>query len=579
MRRYNSAVLRFHYLFPGFGARAGPSGPDPPDSGCVTMTRARLEVFDPTGAIRIMPIEDDRFTIGRSHGNSLSLSSAEISRVHAEIVKDKNHYILRDLGSRAGTFVNDETVTEQMLEHDDRIRIGQHSDLRFLLKDTSETATPDPVWAAVEPVVVGDLRQTATLLAGLRALGTAKVLDQVLAMVIDYAITLSGAERGFIMLVNPAGALEFTLGRGPKQATLSGDTFKTSRKIPEQVFATAESQLVADLHDELFAEAHEGTIELGIRTVYCVPLKLVRYVEHEGDGDGDDVRAIGVLYLDSREKGRLRSPVIQHGLETLAAEAAVAIENARLYRESQEKTRLERELHTAYQFQQGLLPTAPPSHGYFSAAAEMVPCLSIGGDFFDYVDLDGTFGFVLGDVAGKGAAAGLLGARVQEIFAFRAPGTDPATTIATINATMVKKGLEGRFVTLFYGILSPGGELTYCNAGHNPPLLISKHGVRRLATGGLIVGLFEEATYEQEVVTLSPGDTLVTFSDGVTEASNGDGIEFGDERILERVQASPSAIEPGELVAQVIAAVREFTVGEPQGDDITVLVVRYRGGV
>ena len=178
-----------------------------------------------------------------------SLSSAEISRLHAEIIKEEDRYILRDLGSRTGTFVNDETVIEHTLGHDDRIRIGRHSDLRFLLKDSSETATRATTSA------VGDLRQTATLLEGLRALGTAKVLDQVLVMVIDYAITLSGTERGFIMLVNPAGALEFTLGRGPKQATLSCDTFKTSRKIPEQVFATAEPQLVADLYDEMFAEA------------------------------------------------------------------------------------------------------------------------------------------------------------------------------------------------------------------------------------------------------------------------------------------------------------------------------------
>ena len=535
------------------------------------MTGARLEVSDPTGRTRIVPIEHDRFTIGRSHGNSLSLNSAEISRLHAEIVKEEDRYILRDLGSRAGTFVNDETVTEHTLGHDDRIRIGRHSDLRFLLRETSETTTRTTTSA------VGDLRQTATLLEGLRALGTAKVLDQVLVMVIDYAITLSGAERGFIMLVDTAGTLEFTLGRGPRQTTLSGDTFKTSRKIPEQVFATTEPQLVPDLHDEMFAEAHEGTIQLGIRTVYCVPLKLVRYVERADDSDV--ARAIGVLYLDSREKGSLRSQTIQDGLETLAAEAAVAIENARLYRESQDKARLERELHTAYEFQQGLLPTAPPSHDYFSAAAQMVPCLSIGGDFYDYLDLDGSFGFVLGDVAGKGAAAGLLGARVQEIFSFRAPGADPATTIATINGTMVKKGLDARFVTLFYGILSPGGDLTYCNAGHNPPLLIGKSGVRRLTTGGLIVGLFDEATYEQEVVTLSPGDTLVTFSDGVSEASNAQGTEFGDERILECVQASPSGIEPAELVELVMAAVRDFTVGEAQGDDITVLVVRYRGGV
>jgi len=342
------------------------------------------------------------------------------------------------------------------------------------------------------------------------------------------------------------------------------------------VFATAEPQLVADLHDEMFAQAHEHTMSLGIRTVYCVPLKLVRYVEHAVDAE--DARSIGVLYLDSREKGSLSSRAIQLGLETLAAEAAVAIENARLYRESQEKARLERELQTASEFQQGLLPTAPPTHDYFSAAAEMVPCLSIGGDFFDYLDLDGNFGFVLGDVAGKGAAAGLLGARVQEIFAMRAPGSDPAPTLATINTAMVKKGLEARFVTIFYGILTPDGELTYCNAGHNPPLLVGKNEVRRLTTGGLIVGLFEEAEYEQEVVTMSPGDTLIIFSDGVSEATNAEGTEFGDERLLECVQACGSNIEPRGLVEQVLASVREFTVGEPQSDDITVLVVRYRGG-
>ena len=433
------------------------------------MTGARLEVSDPTGRTRIVPIEHDRFTIGRSHGNSLSLNSAEISRLHAEIVKEEDRYILRDLGSRAGTFVNDETVIEYTLGHDDRIRIGRHSDLRFLLRETSETTTRATTSA------VGDLRQTATLLEGLRALGTAKVLDQVLVMVIDYAITLSGAERGFIMLVNTAGTLEFTLWRGPRQTTLSGDTFKTSRKIPEQVFATTEPQLVPDLHDEMFAEGprrhhparHPDCL---LRPPEARPVCRARGRQRRR---ACHRRALsGQSGKGNRSAPRRSKTASRHWRR----KPRVAIENARLYRESQDKARLERELHTAYEFQQGLLPTAPPSHNYFSAAAEMVPCLSIGGDFYDYLDLDSSFGFVLGDVAGKGTAAGLLGARVQEIFAFRAPGADPATTIATINGTMVKKGLGARFVTLFYGILSPGGDLTYCNAGHNPPLLIGKNG-------------------------------------------------------------------------------------------------------
>ncbi len=542
------------------------------------MTGARLEITDQTGQTRVLPLDDDRLTIGRSHGNTLVLDGAQISRRHAEIVNEGDRFVLRDLGSRAGIFVNDETVgDEHTLGHGDQIRIGRHTNLRFRVGDAPVSSVH------ATSTAVGDLRQTATLLEGLRALGTATVLDQVLAMVIDYAITLSGAERGFIMLVTPSGALEFTVGRGRRQATLPGDTFQTSQKIPKQVFGTGEPLLVADLRDELYAGAHEGTVSLGIRTVYCVPLRLVRYIEAEKNqpvdtGNGDSVRRIGVLYLDDRETGSLSSEQTQHGLETLAGEAAVAIENARLYRESQEKSRLDREMLNAYEFQQALLPTAPPASEYFSASAEMVPCLSIGGDFYEYVDLDGSLGFVLGDVSGKGAAAGLLGARVQEIFAHQAPGNDPQSAVAAINQALVRKQLAARFVTLFYGVLSTTGDLTYCNAGHNAPFLIGATGVQRLVTGGLIVGLFPDAEYEQAVVPLRSGDIVVTFSDGVSEALSAEGEEFGDDRLLACVREAPRDLGPDELVEHVMTTVREFTVGEPPNDDITVLVVRFLGG-
>ena len=533
------------------------------------MQGARLEVSDAMGRTQVVPIGDDRVTIGRAQSNVVALDGAEISRWHAEIVKEGDRYMLRDIGSRGGTFVNDESVVEHTLSHGDQIRVGRYSDLQFLIGDT-----PDPVTRATT-AGVRSLRQAATLLDWLGALGTATVLDQLLAMVIDFAITLSGAERGFIMLANPGRGLEFTLGRGARQVTLSGDAFQTSRKIPEQVFATGDPQFVPDLHDEMIAEEHKRTSRFPIRSVHCVPLMLPRYAERAVEVD--DAHPVGVLYLDSPEKGPPSSREIQLGLQTLAAEAAVAIENNRLYSEIQGKERLERDLRKAHEFQQGLLPKAAPTHDYFFAAAAMVPCRSIGGDFFDYLDLAGSFGFAVGDVAGKGAAAALLGARVQEIFSCLA-GDDPAVTMAAINAAMVKKALEARFVAMFYGVLSPGGELTYCNAGHNPPLLISKNGVRRLTTGGLIVGPFDEATYEEEVVTLSPGDTVITFSDGVSEASNMQGTAFGIDRIVECVDAVPSDMEPRQLVQEVLAAVRKFIVGVPQNDDITVLIARYRGG-
>ena len=215
--------------------------------------------------------------------------------------------------------------------------------------------------------------------------------------------------------------------------------------------------------------------------------------------------------------------------------------------------------------------------GYFEAAAAMVPCRSIGGDFYEYLELeDGAFGFTLGDVAGKGAPAGLLGARVQEIFAAQA-APHPSTTVTRINDVLMRRALESRFVTLLYGVLAPDGQLTYCNAGHNPPLLLGEDSVRRLDKGGTILGLFDDATFEEECVRLRPGDTLIVFSDGISEALNGAGEEFGDVRILDCVSAIPPWTDPRIVIDTLFSRVREFTVGEPQSDDMTTLVVRYRG--
>ena len=531
------------------------------------MPSARLEMIDALGRRRIVGIDRDPFTLGRSHGNSLPLTSAEISREHANIVRNGEDFLLRDRDSRAGTFVNDQPITEATLAHGDRIRIGRQTELTFLIGDavqTNEKTTAS----------VGDFQQVAALLEGLRALGSAKVLDHVLALVIDSAIAITDADRGFLMLLTPEGNLEFKLGRGRDRSTLPGNRFETSRKIPEQVFTSGQPRLVADLLDDALADAHQGTVALGIRNVACVPLKLLQYVEAADDVVED--RRIGVLYLDSRVKGSLRSKSTQLALETLAAEAAVAIENARLYRESQEKARLDQELRTAHEFQQALLPKAAPVKSYFEAAAAMVPCRSIGGDFYEYLELeDGAFGFTLGDVAGKGAPAGLLGARVQEIFAAQA--AHPSITVARINDVLMRRALQARFVTLLYGVLAPDGQLTYCNAGHNPPLLLGDDGVRRLDKGGTILGLFDDATFEEERVRLRPGDTLIVFSDGISEALNGAGEEFGDVRILDCVSAIPPWTEPRIVIDTLFSRVREFTVGEPQSDDMTTLVVRYRG--
>ncbi len=283
------------------------------------------------------------------------------------------------------------------------------------------------------------------------------MLDDVLALVLDSAIEVSGAERGLHHARRRRATSSSSRWRARAAAPrFPGGSFATSRKIPEEVFRTGEPRIVADLLDGDLANVHMGTVALGIRNVLCVPLRLVRYLDR-AEAVGEE-RRIGVLYLDSREKGSLLSNSTRAALETLATEAAVAIENARLYRETMEKARMEQEMRIAAEIQQALLPKAGRSGAYFRAAAASLPCRSIGGDFYDYVDLsDGSFGFALGDVAGKGPPAALLSAMMQGIFAAQAAGSDsPSRTIARVNLALYRRGIESRFVTLMYGSLMRG---------------------------------------------------------------------------------------------------------------------------
>ncbi|MEW5982223.1 MAG: SpoIIE family protein phosphatase [Acidobacteriota bacterium] len=534
------------------------------------MKTARLEVTDATGT-RVVELRGESMSVGRRSESDIKLTGTDVSRDHAEIATNGDGFLVRDRGSRFGTFVNGVQITERELQHGDVIRIGQSGGCQIVFRlDPGAALSPE----RTASTAVGDLRQVATLLEGLRALGSGRVLDDVLAMVIDSAIEVSGAERGFIMLSGRDGSLEFKMGRARGRITLPGRTFETSRKIPEQVFETGEARIVADLLDGDLASAHVGTVALGIRHVMCVPLVLVQYVE-KTEASAEQTR-IGVLYLDSRERGALLSPVTRSALETLATEAAVAIENARLYREAAEKAKLEHELKIAAEIQQGLMPQSHHAGPYYEAAGATVPCRSIGGDFFEYVDLPGgEFGFALGDVSGKGAPAALLTAIVQGMFIVQATAAaGPADTLAQINRGLLRRAVESRFVTMVYGTVRPDGTFAYCNAGHNPPFLVRKNSVERLGIGGLILGLFEHAAYDQGTLTLEPGDTIVVFSDGVSEAENVAGEDYGEDRLTACLETSRGA-SPADMRDRLMASVREFTSGAPQGDDMTVVIVRY----
>ena len=524
------------------------------------------------------------FAIGRRDTNHLQLGGSEVSRDHAEIALEGARYVLRDKKSRFGTFVNGEPVTgEKALAAGDVIRLGRTggAELSFHLGAATQGPPSIPLGVSISagPAAgaIGDLRHVARLLEGLRALGTGRVLDDVLALVLDSAIDVSGAERGFIMLAGDDGALEFKMGRGRGQQPLEGSTFQTSRKIPEEVFETGNARLIADLLDGDLANVHMGTVALGIRHVLCVPLNVVRYVDDATAVGPIGAKRIGVLYLDSRERGALLATSTRGALETLAVEASLAIENARLYRSALEKAKLEQEIRIAAEIQQALLPK--PRHGgrFFETAGTTIPCRSIGGDFFDVIDLAGdVLGFALGDVAGKGPPAALLSALVQGIIAGQTASAEgPSAILARVNAAMIRRAVAARYATMFYAELHADGRLVYGNAGHNPPIVVGPGGLRRLEAGGPPVGLFEDLSYESGEVQLLEGDRVIVFSDGVSEALNAREEEFGDSRIIAVANGHTKDPSAAGLVESLLAEVRTFAGGTAQGDDITALVVAY----
>lgn len=246
--------------------------------------------------------------------------------------------------------------------------------------------------------------------------------------------------------------------------------------------------------------------------------------------------------------------------------------------EAEANAKEEQELRIAGEIQRALQPGRPRVTRAFAAAGAAIACRTIGGDFFDYFDLPGgRLGFVLGDVAGKGPPAALLAAMVQGIFTSSVEDGQPARTIHRVNQVLHQRIVEGRFATAFYAVLSQDGTLVSCNAGNNPPFLLSRDGsIKRLEAGGLPIGPFGEATYDEEKTPLRAGDTLVLYSDGVSDAAGTNDEAFGDERLVACLGPA-CAMEPEQLIEHVLGEVRTFSADKPQFDDITLLVVRYAG--
>ena len=393
-------------------------------------------------------------------------------------------------------------------------------------------------------------------------------LNEVLNLVIDEVIAALRAERGIILLYDDKQQLQVRVARGVDQQTLESPEFEFSRSIVERVAREGEPQLTSDAQDERWLSQRESVISLGLRSVLCVPLQV------KGS-------QIGVIYVDNRLQAGLFMPPDLELLTTIATSAAGAIENARLYEIAVEKGRMERELQMARELQAGFIPRDTPRVPGWEIAARWYPARQVSGDYFDFLQPEpDRLGVVIADVSDKGMPAALFMTLTRSLVrASLADSASPAAGIASANRLLCADASRGMFVTLFYLALDAAtGELTYVNAGHNPPILYRPGAaeMEALTRTGMLLGIEPAATYEEGTTRLAPGDLLLLYTDGVTEAVDPAGEMFGEERLRALIRRGGDR-PADELLDRLTEAVRDFTVEAAPFDDIALVLLKRCG--
>ena len=538
---------------------------------------AALDVFHSSGERTRILLEPLPFRIGRGPENHLILRDSRASRTHAWILLDEHPegqgtYVLEDLESTHGTWVDGSRIHGQTkLENGNAIHFGFEDAYRlvFSRKTTSRNRLVEDL--AENPSASGATSRFARLrsvIAVARTLQTSPAINDVLGAVVDAAIALTGAERGFVLLKS-GGALELRVGQDRLGFPLTEDDLK----VPAPVLLKA----LQERRELLFMNLalQQPNTEFG--NVICAPLIQFRSLNNQQTlalTSQDDT--VGVIYLDSRQQQTALSELNRELLHTLALEASTVLENAKLLDEERQKLLLERELSVAREIQRSLLPKNLPDAGWFCAAGSNIASAQVSGDYFDVRSVSSTaWGAVVADVSGKGVSSALLASLLQGAFLLASELAMPLDTLMSkINAFLSERTKGEKYATLFYATVHQSGDMTWANAGHCAPLLMRTNGqVEELSPTGMPLGLRARADFEVRQERLMPGDTIVAFSDGLTETENSARQAFGS------VLKSSLALAPGrtaqEIHDELVQSFRRFVGDATPQDDVTVLVIQY----
>ncbi len=550
---------------------------------------AALLVLAPSGQRSRVTLDTLPFSIGRQSGNSLVLRDNRTSRNHCRIIFENSAYAIEDLNSRHGIWVNGQRVAGHVLRNSDRIEFGVRDSYQLTFSsEKQEFQRLLGQWGATAPSAgesggASDLVKLRSLVEVARALQNSLSTKEVLTAVVDASLAVTRCERGFLLL-RPSrdndADLEVSVARDNTGGELQPDDLRVPRHLIRRALASRRDLLSMsfDPLEEQGVRPDMTVAQLELRSVVCLPLIRLR------SGSPDDTRTVsamedtvGLIYMDSRVTPADLSSGNRELLQTLAVEASTILENARLIEEERGKIRMEDELKLAREIQQGLQPSSMPQSGWFRAAGSSSPSTQVGGDYFDVrQNSPASWTAVVADVSGKGVGSALLASLLQGTF-LMASG-DPAhiaPRMARLNEFLLERTRGEKYATVFYCIVDVSGLLSYSNAGHCAPFLVSPDGrLRTLNTTSMPVGMLEDAPFQMIERELAPGDKLVIYSDGLTEAEDADGAFFDTERLRLCLREN-AALDAAGLHAALLECVDRFTEGGTVRDDITALVLEY----
>jgi len=559
--------------------------PGPDVTAETPLADAALVVVDPNGRRVRVPLFPFPFRMGRAPDNNLVLRDTRVSRNHAQIARNDGRFLLEDLGSRHGVWVNGERVAKsRLLEGSERIEFGVPDGYQIHFTRTGaeiQKLLARPVSPDTGRTGSANLEKLRAVLEVARSLQSSFSTDDVLNTVLDAALAVTGAERGFLLLFNEERELQVRSARSNGGGDLPADELRVPRRLIQQALESRRDLFSMSFDPTAFdARSPGNTItDLELRSVVCVPLV---HVNLSGSGATQMLSAAtanaGVLYMDSRVSAVDLAGGNRELLQTLAIEASTVLENARLIEEQRAKQRIEEELDVARRIQHSLMPRQLPERGWFVVCGSSESSHQVGGDYYDVVAIGpDTWSLVVADVSGKGVSSALLASFLQGAFLSASSTTDIPEVLSRINTFLNDRAEHGKYATMFYSKLDSAGRLTYANAGHCAPLLVRMTGeIEKLNANSLPVGLVAGAPFALDHRDLRPGDRIVLFTDGVTEAQNDAGEFFGRKRLREAVQRADRADCAG-LHAAIQQAILDFTAGAEQADDLTLVVVEYRG--